>query len=380
MAQALILPFVQEEWLDTPVVVVHRPTLDNNIHMMANYAKEKGVALRPHIKSHKTVEIARKQRMAGMQGLTVAKLGEAEVFVDAGFRDITVAYPIVSEVKRNRLMSLAARARVTTLVDEIEQVDYLAKSAQDRGVSLGLWIKIDTGLHRCGVPAEEIDRAAAVAYRITRWEQQWRQHPGGGVYFAGLLTHAGHVYAATSRQEVETIAVAEGEQLVRLQRALQMRGIPCPGLSAGSTPTAKHVAAVRGITEIRPGNYVFHDRTQVRLGVASWSDCALRVLARVVSRPAPGRCVIDAGSKTLALDMGAHGSGGLRGFGAICGYPHLEVTRLSEEHGIVETTDPHADVPPVGTILEIIPNHACPVVNLTSRLGVVGERGWEWYN
>ncbi|MDI3329006.1 MAG: alanine racemase [Alicyclobacillaceae bacterium] len=378
--EPLIAPKLDPEWLDTPIAVVHRPTLEVNIRKMANYAKNCGVALRPHIKSHKTVEIARRQRMAGVRGITTATLGEAEVFADAGFRDITVAFPVVSEIKRFRLMKLAARARVSAVADDLEQVDLLARSARENDVSVGLWLKVDSGLGRCGIPASDVERAAAVAYRILQWERLWRDHVGGGIYFAGLLTHAGHVYAARSPEEVEAVAEAEGKALVDLCRSLKIRGIHCPELSAGSTPTAKRVARVDGITEIRPGNYVFYDRTQVRLGAAQWEDCALRVLARVVSRPSLTRCVIDAGSKTLGLDTGAHGLGGLAGYGAICGHPHLVLARLSEEHGVVETSD-GTPVPPVGAILEIIPNHACSVVNLAPRMGVAGERGWEgWWS
>ncbi|MCL6576061.1 alanine racemase [Kyrpidia sp.] len=381
MVQPLVLPFIHAEWFETPAVVVHRPTLDRNIARMAALAADAKVALRPHVKAHKTVEIARRQRMAGTQGITVAKLGEAEVFAEAGFRDITVAYPVISAVKRDRLAALAARARVTTVVDDLEQVDLLARMAEERAVTVGLWLKVDTGLHRCGIPAAEEDRAAAVVSRILLWEKRWREEPGGGVYFAGLLTHAGHAYGAESKEEVEAIAKSEGEQLAALKKALQMRGLPTPALSAGSTPTAARVSKVPGISEIRPGNYVFNDRTQVRLGAANPEDCSLRVVARVVSRPTPDRCVIDAGAKTLALDQGAHGSSGLEGFGVLCGKEGLRVTRLSEEHGVIERPNSGVELPRVGEVVELIPNHACPVVNLTRRLGVVGEAGWEgWWS
>lgn len=351
--------------LDTPLVVVHRDVLTRNIEEMAAFAKAHGVQMRPHLKTHKSLEIARLQLESGAVGLTCAKLGEAEVFLANGFRSLLIAYPLIGKIKMQRLFDLIARypdAELQTLVDSCDHTAALSQRAVEQGVKLPIWIKVDSGLHRVGVlpgaPAVELVRKVA-------------ELPG--VTFLGLLTHAGHAYGASSSEKVQEIGREEAGCLLQTAEALRVQGIAVPGISVGSTPTVRVSGAVHGVTEIRPGNYVFNDATQIRLGVVSADQCALRVFTRVVSRPAPDRLVIDAGAKTLALDRGAHGSDALSGYGLVVGHPNAVIERLSEEHGVVKVP---ADSPiRVGDVLEIIPNHSCPVANLTDELFVLDATG-----
>jgi D-serine deaminase-like pyridoxal phosphate-dependent protein len=351
--------------LDTPLVVVHRERLLANIEDMAKFAGEQGVVLRPHVKTHKTWEIAQMQLSAGAAGLTCAKLGEAEAFLQRGAKSVLVAYPLVGKRKVERLFDLMARfpeAEVQTLVDSSRQVDELAAEAAVRGVQLPLWVKVDSGLRRCGVQPGL--QAVELARHVKR---------SPGLLLLGLLTHAGHAYGAASYEQVQEIGRSEAQCLLETAAMLRAEGVDGLGISVGSTPTVKVSGAVEGVTEIRPGNYVFYDATQVRLGVVAPERCALRVFAQVVSRPEAGRIVIDAGAKTLALDKGAHGSDAVSGYGMIVGHEQAVIERLSEEHGVVRI--PEASGIAVGDVLEIIPNHSCPVVNLTDELCVVNSDG-----
>ena len=346
--------------LDTPAVVVDLDLLEQNVERMARFAHEQGVALRPHAKSHKTREIAERQRAAGSRGLTVAKLDEAEAYLAAGFDDLFVANEVVGPDKWQRLVGLQARGQVAIGVDDAGAADGLGSVASAAGVTVPVLIEVDSGLHRAGVlPGPP---ALALAEHLSRLKH---------VDVRGIFTHAGHAYGAPSPEDVARIGRAEGESLVETAVLLRAHGLSCEVVSVGSTPTALHSGRVPGVTEMRPGNYVFFDRMQVGLGVTSFEHCSLSVLARVISRPAPDRAVLDAGSKTFALDRGAHGLDALAGYGE----DHargLIVQRLSEEHGVIEGQPCNVAV---GERLRIIPNHACTAANLAEILiGVRGER------
>ncbi|MEW6662122.1 MAG: alanine racemase [Bacillota bacterium] len=343
--------------VDTPAVAVDLDRLQANIRDMALFARDAGVALRPHVKAHKIKEIARQQKEAGAVGVTVAKLGEAEVMVEAGITDILIAYQVIGEVKLRRLADLVRRAKVTVAVDSIAGARELSMLAQTVGQSLQVVIEVDTGLKRCGVlPGEE---TLALARQLLGM---------AGLQFAGIMTHAGHVYGAASSAEVAAIGQQEGELMVAAANLLRSQGIGVEVVSVGSTPTAKIAGLVPGVTEIRPGNYVFYDAIQHGLGVVALERCALSIWTTVISKPAPGRLVVDAGSKTFALDRGAHGNAVVQGHGVIKGYPGLTLTRLSEEHGIIEGEPLVTALVEVGQQLEVIPNHACPVINLTDQV------------
>lgn len=339
------------EQMDTPVLTLDYDIMEENLKDMAAFARENSLKLSPHSKSHKTPELAKKQLELGASKITVAKLGEAEVMADHGIKSILVAYPIVTEVKMRRLYQLTKKVSMEALVDTAVGIERLGEFFGARDSSLPVYLKIDTGLHRCG--AQPTDEAIDLARLILETK---------GLSFKGLLTHAGHVYGAEDRKEVETIAREEGEVMVKLKERLEREGIHAPEVSVGSTPTVKIAGRVEGVTEIRPGNYIFHDAMQISLGVVGEERCALRVKATVVSRH-PDRAIIDAGSKALGLDRGAHGKGSLQGHGQIVGRRDCAIHALSEEHGILRLPLEEKGFT-VGEEITIIPNHACSVVNL----------------
>lgn len=343
---------------DTPYLLVDSEQLKNNIEDMASFAVAKGIKLRPHIKAHKIPEIARMQIEAGAAGITVAKIGEAETMFSAGINDILIAYPVIGEVKLQRIRTLLDQGcKLTMLVDSQESVQSLEALAYPGGIDI--MVKVDSGLGRCGLLPDSV-----VAF--VKWVCEHEN-----VNFNGLLTHAGHAYGSSNLSEVREIGHQEGKIMVATANALRRSGISVKEVSIGSTPTARFGGAVSGVTEIRPGNYVFNDATQVALGVARPDQCSLKVRTTVVSRPGANRAIIDAGSKVLALDQGAHGGGAVSGFG-ILENKNWKLTRLSEEHGVIEGRG----LPKIGSTISIIPNHACPVINLADSVSLSDGREW----
>lgn len=344
--------------LDTPALLVNAGVLLRNLMDMAEFTEAMGIQLRPHTKAHKLVPIAQKQLELGATGITVSKLGEAEAMVEAGITDILIAYELVGEAKMERLLNLMEKAEIRVAVDSMDGAALLNTACASRGKELKVLIEVDTGLHRCGtLPGEETLKLA----------KELAQFPH--LKLIGIMTHAGQVYGAGNWDEIRRIGEMEGGEMVKTADLLRANGIEVEVVSVGSTPTAKIAGAVKGITEVRPGNYVFYDAIQVGLTTAVEEDCALTVLATVISRPAPDRVVIDAGSKALALDQGAHGKSSVRGFGIVKRQSEVVIERLSEEHGILRVP---TDSPlKVGDRIEVIPNHACPVINLFDEVNVV---------
>ncbi len=346
---AVAAPLAELETLDTPALVVDLDRLEANIARWAAFAREAGVKLRPHAKTHKCVEIARRQIAAGAVGLTLAKIGEAEVMARAGVRDVFLAYEVVGGPKLPRLLSLARDVSVRVGVDSPEVAEPLAEAAARAGATLDVVLEVDTGLGRCGVaPGEPL---LALARRVARLR---------GLRIAGIFTYRGY------RPDPEAAGREEGEIMVREAERLRKAGIPVDEVSVGSTPTGRAAGRVPGVTEIRPGTYVFNDATQVRWGVATPDECALVVLARVISRPSPDVAVLDAGSKALTAEKGPFSSAG-DSHGVIRGYPDCQIDRLWEEHGRVRLTADARHLR-VGDLVEIIPTHVCPTVNLARQL------------
>jgi D-serine deaminase-like pyridoxal phosphate-dependent protein len=339
------------EDLETPAVLVDLDVLERNVARMAAAARAAGLRLRPHAKTHKCPDIARLQRAAGAAGLSLAKTGEAEVFAAAGFDDLFVCFPVVGRDKARRLLALAERARLAVGVDSLEGALTLGEAFAGAGRRLDVRLKIDVGYHRVGVPPERaLDLARAVAALP-------------GLELRGVFTHAGHAYAAETPEAVAVVAEDEGRTLVRVAEELRAAGLAIEDVSVGSTPTAtRGVMRVAGVSECRPGNYVFHDATQVSLGTCALDDCALSVLATVVSTPDRGRAFLDAGSKTLSSDPLRPEPGG---YGWILGR-RSRVTALSEEHGWVGVAEGESFR--VGERVRVLPNHACVVANLHERL------------
>lgn len=335
------------EHLDTPVLLLDQVKLERNIKDIVQFSKEHQLNYRPHIKTHKSIHIAKKQIDYGAIGITVATVGEAEIMSNGGIEDILIAYPIAT--KLDRVKKLMKQSKITIAVDSIEQVKRLDHSFKNEKHTLDVWIKVNSGLNRCGVqPANIKDLASFITDHTL-------------LNLTGIFTHAGHSYAATSIDELETIAKQEADAVIESAKICEGLGIKIPHRSIGSTPTYQIAGKVPGITEIRPGNAVFFDMVQVGLKVATVDQCALTVMASVGSIHS-NRMVIDAGSKTLNLDKGAHGNESVKGYGYIKEYPELIIKQLSEEHGIIPINDPIELN--ITDQLTIIPNHACTVANL----------------
>jgi D-serine deaminase-like pyridoxal phosphate-dependent protein len=347
--------------LDTPCLVVHKPVLELNINEMAEFARERGINMRPHQKTHKTAEIARMQRDAGAIGVTCAKLGEAEALVDAGVTDdVFLAYQIVGPRKIARLLELMERATVSVAVDSVEVAQALSEACVAAGKTLDVILEMNTGLNRAGLlPGEETERLAEEVSAMP------------GLKLKGIMTHEGHVARSSSQDELTGIATDVGEAMVSTAQRLREKGIPIDVVSVGSTPASFSTTRVDGITEMRPGTYVFYDNASFRFGRIGPERCALRILATVISRPSPDRAVIDAGSKTLAMDSAPPGR---KGHGYVVEEPSAIIQRVSEEHGVIEFPGGNSELA-VGDVVEIIPNHVCPTVNLQDQLFVVSGDG-----
>ena len=342
------------ETLDTPALIVDLDRLEGNIARWAAFARQAGVRLRPHGKTHKCVEIAQRQLGAGAVGLTLAKIGEAEVMASSGIRDIFLAYEVIGGPKLARLQALARTARIRVGVDSEGGADALDKAAREAGLVFDVLIEVDTGLGRCGVPPGEA--LQALARHVARLR---------GLRIAGIFTYRGY------RTDPEVAGREEGEIMVREAERLRKAGIEIEEISVGSTPTGQSAGRVPGITEIRPGTYVFYDAMQVRWGCATDDECALTVLARVISRPSRDVAVFDAGSKVLTAERGPFSSR-RESHGVIRGYPDCQIDRLWEEHGRVQLTD-EARRLAVGDLVQVIPTHVCPTVNLAERLVCVKD-------
>jgi len=360
--------------IETPAVVVERQILEDNIRAMQTLADRQGLRLRPHIKTHKCLAIARLQMAAGACGVTSAKVDEALVFIEDGIPSVTLAQPQMIASKVDRLLA-AARSHaceIRWIVDSRDGLELLARRADEHRYPSGVFVKIDVGLHRCGLRPED------PAIRILA--ETIGAHPW--LRFAGLLSHAGHVYAAADPRQAAQVAEDERGTMLTVARHLETAGVPVPEISVGSTPTVLAAERFDGITEIRPGNYVFMDRAPLRMGLIGQENIALTVLATVISRNAD-YLIVDAGSKTFSSDGGAHGSAGDAGFAI--GWPverfgaeghGRTLVRLSEEHGFIPRAGHDL---PLGTRFRFIPNHACPVANLARTLVVLdGDDGAEW--
>jgi D-serine deaminase-like pyridoxal phosphate-dependent protein len=361
--------------LPTPQVLVDRPRLAANIDRVQQLATAAGVALRPHAKTHKSPVVAKWQIDKGAAGICCAKLGEAEVFVEAGVQNIRLPYP-VNPFNAARLIALMDRATLSIIVDHLDVARGWSDAMLRAGRALDVLVKVDVGFHRCGIdPAGDaigfLDAVAAMP----------------GLRLRGLLSHAGHGYHVASEDELRSVAAREAETLTALRDRATKAGIADPAtfeVSVGATPTLRFSAGLPGITELRPGNYVYFDRTQVALGAATLDDCALTVLATVVSKPAADRIILDCGSKTLTNDQ-ARGITKAAGYGAVvvddsgdggsprCVDEALTIERLSEEHATVRVTGGTTLRP--GDRVRVLPNHSCVVSNMVDVIRLVeGDR------
>jgi D-serine deaminase-like pyridoxal phosphate-dependent protein len=340
--------------LDTPAVLIDTDVMRRNLSRMADYCRAHRLNLRPHTKTHKIPELARLQVEYGATGITVAKLGEAEVMAEAGLDDIVIVYPVFGEGKWERLLKLAGRIRIAVAVDSEEIAREISKRAAARGVTVGIRAEFDTGFGRCGMPISR-DSVEAAA----------RMSELAGLRWDGISIYPGHI--AATRAERGALIEHENEVLGGLLELLARRGVPVPVVSGGNTPAAFLWDSSMGLTEIRPGTYIFNDRNTVCAESVEYADCAATVLATVVSTSVPGRAIVDAGSKTLSSDR-LHAAGGT-GYGHVLGHPGIAIEGLSEEHGHLALGG--GATLRVGDRLRIVPNHVCTCMNLHDRVWAV---------
>jgi len=345
------------EALETPIPLVDLDRLQRNLNRMAEYTSRHGLSLRPHVKTHKSPLIASEQVLRGAKGLTCATPKEVEVMAEA-CQDILLAYPPVGTPRLRRLMDLPTSIRLTVMLDSAEAVEGLAAAAEDADRPVDVLVELDLGMHRVGVQ----DPGAAMALaRLIESRPPLR--------YLGVSFYPGQIREHVSKQRPALDALTEtlGRTLAELERV----GLAPLVVSGGSTPTAWESHTITGVTEIRPGTYVYNDRTTAALGACEWHECALSVLATVVSTAVPEQAVIDAGSKALGREP-HRGAGGYEGFGALLEHPDVVVKGMSEEHGLLDLSTTHWR-PAIGDVVRVVPNHACIVVHLHERM--IGVRG-----
>jgi D-serine deaminase-like pyridoxal phosphate-dependent protein len=331
--------------LETPVPVIDLDVVERNATRWQVHCEEAGFGNRPHIKTHKLVPLARYQLALGARGITVQKLGEAEVMADAGIRDMLLTFNVVGAAKLARLARLMRRSEICVVADNATVVEGLAHAAAQAGRSLDVLVEIDTGARRNGVTG------AAAALDLARLIEATP-----GLAFAGLMTYP----KAGLRREM-------GDMLKETIDLTRRSGLDCRIVSTGGSPDMWRLDGLGSITEYRAGTYIYFDRSLVARGTCRLEDCALTVLATVVSVPTAERALLDAGSKALTSDLL-----GLKGYGSVPALDDAPLYDLSEEHGFLDI-GAVARKPRVGDRLRILPNHACPVTNLYDR--VVIARG-----
>lgn len=333
----------------TPALVVNKQVVEDNISRLQTYANAHGIKLRPHTKTHKSRTIADWQLREGAAGLTFAKPSEAVAVSNAG-ESVLIAYPVVDFARAERIAFLARDREVIAAVDSVMQVEGISSAAIQAGVEIGLVVEIDVGLGRTGVQSSE--SAAAIAKVIDQTL---------GLTFAGLICYPGHVW---NKPEDQNRALSEVDEiLAKTIYLLTQIGLEANIVSGGSTPTAYQSHIVTHQTEIRPGTYVFNDMNTFRGGFCELSQCAAKVICTVVSDAKPNQIVVDAGSKTLAMDKCLPDPES--GFGFVPAFPEAKISYLSEEHGQIDFSA-YEKRPRIGERLDVIPNHICPCVNLTS--------------
>ena len=345
--------------LETPAVIVDLDVMERNLSRMADYCRAHQLLLRPHTKSHKIPELAKRQIESGATGITVAKLGEAEVMLNAGITDIFIAYPIVGDEKTTHLAKLAEQASISVALDSEEAARGISGAATRQGARIGVLIEMDVGFGRCGLSNEN---------DLLKLAQTIATLPG--LEFRGLMFFPGHFGVVPEQRAA--LGMQVNDFLDRSLETFQRADLPLSIISGGSTPTAYESSLFHGVNEVRPGTYIFNDRNTVAIDAASLEDCALSVVVTVVSTAVSGRAIVDGGSKTFSHDRYQAGDG--RGFGLVKEDPALEVERFSEEHGHlnVERSERRYRV---GDRLSIIPNHVCTTVNMHDEIcGVRGEQ------
>lgn len=343
--------------LDTPALLIDLDVMERNLARVGKYAAAHGLRLRPHTKTHKIPALGRQQLALGAVGLTVAKVSEAEVMLASGTPDLLIAFPTFGAAKLARVVEVARQTRVTMALDSLEVARPLSGAAQAAGVEIGVLAEIDVGLGRVGVDAGE---------PLLKLVQGIEALPG--LKFEGLAFYPGQIKSLDAAGVAEIAKV--GEVLAKATDLLKRHSIECRVVSAGSTPTWEHTHEFPGVNEMRPGTYIFNDRNTVASGACGWEDCAVTILATVVSTARPDQMIIDGGSKTFSSDRLASGTEVT--FGKILETPRAKFHKMNEEHGFVDVSEAERKFA-VGDRVRVVPNHVCVAVNLHER--VYGLRG-----
>ena len=343
--------------IDTPALVVDLDVMDRNLQRVACYARDHGLRLRPHTKTHKSVLLGRRQLAAGAAGLTVAKVSEAEVMLGAEPADLLIAYPIIGQAKLSRLTEVARRTRVTVAVDSAFAARQISHAARAVQVEIGILAEVDVGLGRVGVAPGDLVELVRTIENLPH------------LRFEGITFYPGHIKELddAGRDALASLNNLLGEILADLRSA----GIEPKIVSGGSTPTLFHSHEVAGLNEIRPGTYVFNDMNTVRSNACALEDCAATIHTTVVSTARPGNMIIDGGSKTFSSDR-LSTSAELT-FGYLMEAPGARFHKMNEEHGYVDLTQAGVEFQP-GDRVRLIPNHICVAVNLHEQIyGVRGD-------
>ncbi len=344
--------------LDTPALLIDLDRVEANLDRAASYAAEHGLRIRPHTKTHKSPLVARMQLDRGAAGLTVAKVGEAEIMAIEAVPNLLVAYPLWGDTKWERLVEVAKNLPVTVALDSAQVAVGLSRHARRAGIRIGILVEADLGMRRCGLPpgSELVALARSVAAMPS-------------LRLEGVMFYPGHINMAqpTGAEQLEQLQ----SELAEVLEDFRADGLPTEVVSGGSTPTLFHSHRIEGLTEIRPGTYVFNDRTQVAVGACAWGDCAATILTTVVSTARPDAVVIDGGSKTFSSDPLRPDDDGE--FGRVLDMPGARLHKMSEEHGVVDLREHSGSSPRLGQRLRIIPNHVCVTVNMHER--AFGLRG-----
>jgi D-serine deaminase-like pyridoxal phosphate-dependent protein len=338
--------------IDTPALLVDLDVMESNLRHVADYARQHGLRLRPHTKTHKSPRVGRRQLELGAAGLTVAKVGEAEVMLDAAPPDILVAYPVIGRSKLERLMAIARRARVTVSLDSLAAAQQLSAAAQGAGVTVGVLAETDVGLGRMGVaPGGELLDLARGIQRLA------------GLAFEGIAFYPGHI--KDNGADGRASLAALGSLIQSILDDFRREGIAARIVSGGSTPSLYHSHELPGVNEIRPGTYVYNDWNTVASGACTPDQCAATLLVTVVSTARAGQIIVDGGSKTFSPEnlVGAVKST----FGHVVEAPAAVFHKMNEEHGFVDVKECGRRFE-IGERLRIVPNHVCVAVNLHERV------------
>jgi D-serine deaminase-like pyridoxal phosphate-dependent protein len=339
--------------LDTPALLIDLDIFERNLCRVGNYAKANDLRLRPHTKTHKVPAVGRRQIDSGAVGLTVAKVGEAEVMLGSGTPDLLVAYPVIGRSKLERLTEVARQTKVTVALDSSFAARQLSEAARQAQVSFGVLAEVDVGLGRVGVsPGEELVQLAQAIGRLPR------------LTFEGITFYPGHIKMVGEDGPDEALRQL-GRTVKGMLDDFRRAGIEVRVVSGGSTPTLFRSHEVTGVNEIRPGTYVYNDVNTVRSGACTWDDCAVSIMTTVVSTAKKGQMIVDGGSKTFSSDrlVGSAESS----FGRVVEAPECVLHNMNEEHGYVDIRRADREFS-VGDRVRIIPNHVCVAVNLHEQV------------